>query len=192
MSKAKYFLVQHKQTGAEHLVRAGKPADAIAAVAGDRSSAVQADPDAIADFYADGGQVHPNSAEAGSGKLFFVPNGDGRALVRAKNAGEAFGKVNGSDLYDTTLLNQDQLVAALDRGLKPIRFEPKLKRAPQAAGEAPAGANAEGSAVAGDGAGDAADTGASDTAADAPDAYAVVAESTADAANEEAPADAAA
>jgi len=203
MAKAKYFHVKHRQTGVENLVRAGKPADAIAAVAGDRSAAKLADNDEIAEFYTNGGQLHPNSAEAGAGKLFFVPDGDSRALVRAKNAGEAFGKVNGSDLYEVELTTQDQLVDLLTRGLKPITFE--SKKVPTASNEGaadtgaagePALGHAQGATGTEDGAtseGEALQPEASaGTGADDSSAAAVEGQPAADAANEESPADAAA
>lgn len=199
MAKAKYFHVKHKQTGAEHVVRAGRPADAIAAIAGDRTSAVLADQDAITEFYSAGGATHPNSAEPGNGKLFFVPNGEGQALVRAKNAAEAFGKINGSDLYDVALTTADQLVELLDRRVPVVKFEPKGKASATPAGEssdASQSGSTEGAAQpASDGGGEPQAEVESAVAADSEQRI-VTAESAQDApvaaANDEVPADAAA
>lgn len=129
MAKAKYFHVKHAQSGAQHLVRAGKPAEAIAAVAGNAGAVVAAEADAISQHFADGGQLHQDSREAGDGKLFFVPAGESSALIRAKNANEAFAKVNGAGVYDVTLTTTEQLVDLLTQGLRPVDYVAPVKSA---------------------------------------------------------------
>lgn len=111
MAKATYFHLVHAVTAIEHLVRAPKEKLAIALVAGDRSTVKPATDDQIVAHTTAGLALHANSVAEGAGKLFFIP-GDPNVIIRAKNAGEAFGLVN-NGAWTATKVSQDTLVHLL-------------------------------------------------------------------------------
>lgn len=114
MATQKYFLVTHTGTLQETLVRAPRDTLAISVVAGDAAAVRQATDDDIAKFE---GKLHARSVELGSGKYFVV----GDQIIRAKNPATAYALVN-QDTFTAKLLNQDELVACLNKQLKPISY----------------------------------------------------------------------
>lgn len=135
MANQKYFLVTHQVTQHETLVGAPKDSLAIAAVAGDAADVRPATDDDIVKF---AGQLHPRSVEPGAGKYFVL----GDQIIRAKNPATAFALVN-QDTYTAKVLNQDELVQAMTRQLKPIYYQAKA-RPDAAAPTPPPAANSDG------------------------------------------------
>lgn len=145
MANHKYFHLKHKTTGADHLVKAPKPALALLAIAGAATGAVRAaTDDEIRDHFIQGGGLSDRSrSEEGKGRYFFVNEaGQSTHLVRARSEDEAFAAVH-EPLYTIEAASQDVLVRLLTASVKPVDYvEPAAtKKAPAgtaSASDAPA------------------------------------------------------
>ena len=140
MAKDKYFHVTRKSDGSEHLVRATKDSDAVAAVASSRWKVGIATNEDIERHYAAGGSLHEKSVgeEKGTRFILLAPaHGEGDSiLIRAKNVAAAVDALSDGDIV-VKLADQGTLVRLLEAKVQVIAVkgpEPKAKAAPAAAG----------------------------------------------------------
>lgn len=140
MAKEKIFHLNRKSDNTDHLVRAARQSDAIAAVAGNRWNARVASADDIYAHFSGGGQLHPASVaeDKGTRFIYLAPaNDDGTTseLVRAKNPGAAISALTDGDLT-CAVVEDETLVRLLSQGVQVINVEPPQKKSAKAAGGA--------------------------------------------------------
>jgi len=154
MAKEKFFHLHRKSDATDHLVRALKEGDAIAAVAGNQwTTRVASKGDITAHFLA-GCTLHQDSIPEGPGArfIYLVPkDGDTQhsVLIRAKNTGAAVAKLIGEDL-SCKVADDETLVRLLDAGVpvQDVVLQPPLVAPTSSNGGDSTGSNAAGSAAA--------------------------------------------
>ncbi|QRD62673.1 hypothetical protein H8Z72_22630 (plasmid) [Xanthomonas citri pv. citri] len=146
MAKEKFFHLHRKSDATDHLVRALKEGDAIAAVGGNQWTARVASKDDIADHFLAEGTLHEGSIPEGQGArfIYLVPK-DGAeprsVLIRAKNLGAAVAVLT-SDNLTCTVADEETLVRLLNARVPVVDAVPQRKAAAQAdGGSEGAGAN---------------------------------------------------
>jgi len=124
MASPKIFCVKNTSTNKSYLIRAHKPADAVAVVLGDEYTAELASNDTVYELARAGTELHAESQEAGAKGAKFVTvktatNPDTLILLRASSAADAVGRVAGASLK-VAVADPETLVELLAEGVVPV------------------------------------------------------------------------